>query len=441
MNNKSINIGDKLSFKDESSNDKHGLRGQVQVFIKNKQTNEKSLWCESSNIIPISGYQFVLMKIFNLYLDSSHGKEFEDIGKDTTLIIPDLNNSGVYQLGVNPNEYNMMTDDISANHFVQGFMIGNGGSGEDSITTKNTDYSFTKLRNPIPFRQTQSSLPAAISGKYLGVLRKGTSSMSKSYYIKKFDSRPHIYHSWWREGQRWDYVDPVTANDLGPDAINGVGKTNRIETYVECQLSLDEDDCIAYFNHEGSTQTAMVNELGLVAFDVKYGQRSIAEKLHETHIKPLLKIIFDNSARTINHLKHLIEIVNDIITFYNENDLSQYNQLNITSFFEAIKSLKDDLSKININDSEIDVENCISWNAYSYTLSSDQCISTEAFYNRNGELVHTEDKYLTYLGDEKFSGMDNDEAQRIKLMTYYTFKSIPLQTNQEILINYRIYAN
>ena len=37
-------------------------------------------------------------------------------------------------------------------------MPSNGGSGEDSITTKNTDYSFISLRNPIPFQQTQAQV-------------------------------------------------------------------------------------------------------------------------------------------------------------------------------------------------------------------------------------------------------------------------------------------
>ena len=93
-------------------------------------------------------------------------------------------------------------------------MVGTGGSGEDAITTKNTDYSFINLRNPIPFQQTQigstvSGLDSSIAGQYLGVYRQATGSTSKSYYIKKFDGSPHIYHNWWRDGQKWDYLDPV----------------------------------------------------------------------------------------------------------------------------------------------------------------------------------------------------------------------------------------
>lgn len=441
--NKEFNVNDNLSFSDKSSHEKHGLRGHVQIFRENKETKEKTLWYEDDNVIPISGFQFVLMKIFGLYLDSPHNKKFENMGRDTTIVIPDLNNSGAYKLGVDPKDYSVMEDNISARHFVQGFMIGNGGSGEDSITTKNTDYSFTKLRNPIPFRQTQTSLPSDIAGKYLGVLRKGSSSISKSYYIKKFDSTPHIYHSWWREGQRWDYLDPVTPNDLGPDAVNGVGKTNRIETYAECQLSLDEDDCIAYFNHEGSTQTALINELGLVAFNTKLGQRSVAEMAYSTIIKKIIEIVFDND-KTLEMIKNLSILVDDICAFNNTEKLDEYDHPNITNFFNVVKSLKYDMDnalKDNPNVESPDFINTINWEKYQGKLSSEDNIGVEAFYNQNGKLVYSTDNYMKYLGDEKFVNMSTDEAERIKLITYYTFKSIPLQSNWKILINYRIYAN
>jgi len=432
MENK-ININDYLSFSDK----KHGLRGHVQIFRENKETKEKTLWYEDDNIIPISGYQFVLMKMFGLYLDSPHHKDFEDMGKDTNLVIPDLNNSGVYSLGVDPNNYDVMEDNISSDHFIQGFMIGNGGSGEDSITTKNTDYSFTKLRNPIPFQQTQTSLSPDIAGKYLGVFRTGSSSMSKSYYIKKFDDTPHIYHSWWREGQRWDYIDPVTSNDLGPDSQNGVGKTNRIETYAECQLSLDEDDCIAYFNHEGSTQTAFVNELGLVAFDVKMGNRSLVERVYKEYIKKIIEIIFDNNKRSVGDIRYIISAMNMVNASNINLILKECSHSNITSFINTMDSLYTELTSNVVSSGEVSID----WGKYQEELSSKDNIAVEAFYNRNGELVSTIDNYLKYLGDEKFTNLSTDEAQRIKLITYYTFKSIPLESNWKILINYRIYAN
>ena len=420
-----ININDQLSFVDDSKT-KHGLRGHVHIFRENIETKETSLWYEDDNIIPISGYQWILMKMFNLYLDSKHNTPFENINRDTTVVVPDLNNSGVYQMGVDPSNYTPMTDNISAEHFVQGFMIGNGGAGEDAITTKNTDYSFTRLRNPIPFQQTQTSLPAEISGQYLGVLRVGESSFSKSYYIKKFDERPHIYHSWWRDGQRWDYIDPVTQNDLGPNAVNGIGKTNRIETYVECKMSLSEDDCISYFSHDGSNQTALVNELGLVAFDAVYGTRSIIERLYSNMIKDFIQIVF-NENRPTGIEAEVINMANEIHTVLTQ--LKTYGQPNINSFIDMmyLTSRKTPAS--------------LDYEIIRNELVRDTNINVEAFYNQNGSYIYSTDKFLTHLSDDAFSSLTTDEAQRIKLVTYYTFNSIPLQSNWRIRINYRIYAN
>lgn len=425
MSNMNVIIKDQLSFVDDSES-KHGLRGHVQIFRENITTKETSLWYEDDNMIPISGYQWILMKMFNLCLDSKHNTPFENANRDTTVVVPDLNNSGVYQMGVDPSNYTPMTNDISADHFVQGFMIGNGGAGEDAITTKNSDYSFTKLRNPIPFQQTQTSLPSDISGQYLGMLRVGASSFSKSYYIKKFDERPHIYHSWWRDGQRWDYIDPVTQNDLGPNAVNGIGKTNRIETYAECKMSLSEDDCVSYFSHDGSNQTAIVNELGLVAFDAVYGTRSIIERLYSNMIKDFIQIVF-NENRPTGIEAEVINMATEIHTVLTQ--LKTYGQSNINQFIDIIYLTS------RRTPASIDYE------IIRNQLMSDTNINVEAFYNQNGSYIYSTDKFLEYLNDDVFSSLTTDEAQRIKLVTYYPFNSIPLQSNWRIRINYRIYTN
>lgn len=121
--------------------------------------------------------------------------------------------------------------------------------------------------------------------------------MTKSYFIKKFDGRPHIYHGWWEEDQPWDYFDPITPNDLGPNPLNGVGKTNRIESYVECVMTIDATDCVSYFNHnnKGINSTAMINELGLVAFDTVDGQRALLEKAYDSHVSLIIKTVYDKN--------------------------------------------------------------------------------------------------------------------------------------------------
>lgn len=434
-------MGDSLSMNDKLNTP--GLKGHVQIFRENKTTGEKALWFEDHNVISISGMQWILCKMFGLHLDSSHHTEYEDIGKDTNLVMPDLNANGSFKIGVDPAEYSTMTEDISSDHFIQGFMVGNGGSGEDAITTKNTDYSFIKLRNPIPFQQTQSALPASIAGKYLGNMREGNNSFSKNYYIKKFDGRPHIYHSWYTEGQSWDYVDPVSVNDLGPNPVNGTPKTNRIETYAQCEMSIDtlNGDCKSYFEHEGSTQTALINELGLCAWDAEYGNRSVVENMYESQIKDILKLIFDNNREeehpdAITAVKALATEISTVATTV---ELASYEQSNINAFLTLIEEIKD-ISEVEITSAK--------WTEWQDTLTEvdEQTheptnIGVEAMYNQSGKFIYTTDKFLDYLADSKFDGLTNDEAQRIRLITYYTFKSLPLDDNWKITILYRIYAN
>lgn len=48
---------EQMSFEDKSSlaEEKHGLRGVIQIYRKNKETGEVSFWDESENTITISG--------------------------------------------------------------------------------------------------------------------------------------------------------------------------------------------------------------------------------------------------------------------------------------------------------------------------------------------------------------------------------------------------
>ena len=57
------------------------------------------------------------------------------------------------------------------------------------------------------------------------------------------------------------------------------------------------------------------------------------------------------------------------------------------------------------------------------------------------EIQYTTDEYLTILTAPEFNALTVDEAERIKLITHYTFNSIPLEDNTSILFDYRIYAN
>ena len=107
-----------------------------------------------------------------------------------------------------------------------------------------------------------------------------------------------------------------------------------------------------------------------------------------------------------------------------------------------------DLGHVNINNF-IDVADAISscevgsldYQTFQDALDDTDNIGVEAFYNQSGSFIYATDKFLEYLSDVEFKGLTTDEAQRIKLITYYTFNSIPLNPNWKILIQYRIYAN
>lgn len=414
----------------------HGLKGHVRVSIKNNDTGEVSLWEESDNIIPISGYSFALQKMFHLYLDSVHdpSNQMIPLDRDTTLAIPDLNNEDKMHIGIAPEEYTVMEDDNASNHFIQGFMVGNGGSGEDGNTTKNTNYAFTMLRSPIPFQESQGGdLDPSIANKYLGKLRITSSSESSvagsAYYIKKFEERPKLYHSWYRDGQSWNALDPINANDLGPNAVTP--SSNRIETYIQCNLAIDSSDCMAYFNSaDNSNTTPRINELGLVAFDTLKGTRSTLEELHTKYVKPLLLLIFkkvnlteDDDTRAIQYATTILQITGDL-------GVAQMLNTKMNGFLGVVNTI-----------ASSSVGNIDRTTAMTNLGDTEANLGVQAFYNQNEEIQYTIDNYLNILAESEFNTLTVDEAQRIKLFTYYTFASIPLEENTTILFDYRIYAN
>jgi len=474
-----------LPFAELSSN--QFLKGIINIKRRNKITGEEIDCGTSHNIITISGYQFIMMKMFGLFLDSSHGKITDNLTRDTTVAMPDLNEQ--MKIGVNPadilhnpdshsiNGYSVMEDDIAVNHICQGFMVGNGGAGEDVVTTKNTAYNFINLRHPIPFQQSLS-LDASIAGKYVGCYfgtdNTDTTTYAKSMYIKKFDAVPKIYHSWWVDGQRWDYVDPIQATDLGPSATAGAPKTNRIETYVECKLSLSDTDCQSYFENAGTHEAAMINEIGLVAFDTVPGARTVVENCYTKKIQDFLKIVYTpkgTQTTTADQDNIALQLAREIKTILKEvisDAQNQITQTNLIKFCNSIPDLPDGTimngclvyndedylppeqgvivnsaigSEFGMDDMEIVTYVKLDYTALQSLFSNDNNLGVQAYYNQNDTLQYTVDSFIKHTQESSMVNLTGDEAQRIKLITYYTFNSIPISKNWEILINYRIYAN
>ena len=418
-----------LSFDDKHHNGL--LRGHVRVMLENPETKERTLWYENDNIIPISGMDVILMKMFNLHLDSIHdpSKSYEDIGQDTNLVIPDLNYADQMNIGIDPSKYDVMDEDIISNYCIQGFMVGNGGSNEDSITSKNTDYSYINLRSPIPFQQSvNDDIDPSIAGMYLGNYRQ--SGNIKNFYIKKFDARPHLVHSWWKENQAWDYVDPVTQADLGPNAQE-TPRSNRIETYAEAEMSINikDGDCRGYFtNGEGQNQAAQINELGLVAFDARKGSNSIVTDIYNRYITRLIDIIFNDNRDQDDETE-----AHDIAVIINSNTImTGIQQSNINAFMNDVIS-----PMANTTTYTADM-----WTGWQTACEDENNIHVEPFYKHSGAYAYSKNDFMEDLGQAQLPGDQKyDEANRIKLVTYYTFDAIPLKENWNIIINYRIYAN
>ena len=110
-------------------------------------------------------------------------------------------------------------------------------------------------------------------------------------------------------------------------------------------------------------------------------------------------------------------------------DLASKGQSNINEFINVIDSLSSDTPKT------------VNFAYLKEQLSSATNIGVEACYNQNGDFVYSTDKFLEYLADTKFDDLTTDEAQRIKLITYYTFKTIPLEKNFRLIFEYRIYCH
>ena len=148
--------------------------------------------------------------------------------------------------------------------------------------------------------------------------------------------------------------------------------------------------------------------------------------------KDIIKIIFNNN-RTTSDVTRLISLSKAADIVLKEN-LADTTQTNIAAFMTQI-------SDISVSD-----ESSINFDNLQIALNSDTNIGVEALYNSNGMFMYESDNYLKYVSEAAFSITDTDkritdEAQRIKLITYYTFNALPVESDWETLIYYRIYAN
>lgn len=221
---------------------------------------------KNSNIVPIGGYQFAFNKLFNIGLD-----------QETTLRVGDLNDEAPQmKIGVQRAEYDSIHYDaecsvsdgsmvvnagvnISALNFIFGFMVGDGGAREDNMTAIAPNYKNRSLYRAVPFRMSNDGT-AMQNGKYYGKVKsfQGSAGMDPitSFYVKKFDTpAPRIVHSWVTDNK-----DEVSIVD---DTVFASTSSAAIESYVEINLSVNDDDARGFFT---STEASpRINEFGLVS--------------------------------------------------------------------------------------------------------------------------------------------------------------------------------
>ena len=180
--------------------------------------------------------------------------------------------------------------------------------------------------------------------------------------------------------------------------------------------------------------------MGLVAFDVDPGARSVIEGIYNNEIKQLISYIFDNN-REESLIPEIIRLATQIFTELSNVQVGS-ETVSITSFNNShINAFMDTINAISGETVESLTEHPELFITYQNDLADTSNIEVEALYNQKQDFVYETDKFVYYLSSSDFNSLTTDEAQRIKLFTYYTFNSIPLKKNWRTLINYRIYAN
>lgn len=268
-----INIKDKVNTHDQI----HGFDGEVIFgtgkhiipFIdpygnKSFKTVFDKILYRDHNVVTIGGYQFAFDKLFNIGHDDESTLRVGNLNDESPLM-----KIGVQRADYKSKFYNAETSigdgvsvpvngdiNISANDYIFGFMIGDGGSKEDNVTAIAPEYKNRMLFDAIPFRMSNDEYPFP-EGTYFGKQSASIGSGSiDSYYIKKFDNpAPHIVHAWASDnGDELDVVD---------DTVFSSTSSTPIESYVEMNISISKYDGRGYFTSSGSTPR--INEIGLVS--------------------------------------------------------------------------------------------------------------------------------------------------------------------------------
>jgi hypothetical protein len=228
------------------------------------------------NIIPIGGYQYVFDKLFNIPIDqnstlrvgnlndeapqmkigvsrqnyASSYYNFEVVGSKSTDRFSIQNQVGNIQTPPNSGI------NISAMNYIFGFMVGDGGAKSDNKTPIAPNYKDRGLFRAVPFRMTTDGTIIP-EDTYFGKssVQNGNETIT-SYYVKKFDNpAPHIVHCW--------ASDNPKELQIVDDTVFSSTSSTAIESFVEINISITDEDCRGYFTTTDTT--GCINEIALVS--------------------------------------------------------------------------------------------------------------------------------------------------------------------------------
>lgn len=219
-----------------------------------------------SNTVTIGGYQYVFDKLFNIGHDQESTLRVGNLNDEAPMMkigVPrDRYRSIYYNTEISTSNSSLYPNtgiNISANDYIFGIMVGDGGSREDNITAIAPNYKNRNLYRPIPFRMSNDGYPMQ-NGKYYGKLTsmQGSTGMDPviSSYIKKLDNpRPRVVHVW--------VTDNPNELSVVDDTVFASTSSIPIESYTEMNFSLDQYDIRGFATSTGSSP--IVNEFGLVS--------------------------------------------------------------------------------------------------------------------------------------------------------------------------------
>ena len=221
---------------------------------------------QAENIVPIGGYQFAFNKLFNIGLDQESNLRVGDLNDEAPQMRIGVSRAQYQSIHfnaetsvTNPSVVTNPGINISANNFIFGFMMGDGGAREDNMTAIAPDYKRRGLFRAIPFRMDNdgTNIP---QGRYFGKATTFTGSTEmepvSSYFVKRFDTPPpRIIHIW--------VTDNPNELSLVDDTVFASTSSIPIESYVEMNMSVSDEDGRGFFTTTGASPR--INEFGLVS--------------------------------------------------------------------------------------------------------------------------------------------------------------------------------